>query len=162
MLCSITSLATDKGVSRGLMVRESDLSKGCEFRIRSGRDCQWGEWMYSALSTLNTRSEVPLSKAPNPQLLPGRRSIYGCPLLQVCSQWVSEWVSECVCVCVCVCSLLHVCTWVIPCMGHHTWPYVTSRSHVLIHYFCSKRDADSVIRAVSIRVKTREGGVSVH
>ncbi len=25
----------------------------------------------------------PLSKAPNPQLLPGRRSV-GCPLLQVC------------------------------------------------------------------------------
>uniref|UniRef100_A0A8C1PLL0 Hemoglobin embryonic subunit alpha-like n=1 Tax=Cyprinus carpio TaxID=7962 RepID=A0A8C1PLL0_CYPCA len=31
--------------------------------------------MYSALSTLNTTTEVPLSKAPNPQLLPGRRSI---------------------------------------------------------------------------------------
>ncbi len=27
---------------------------------------------------------VPLSKAPNPQLLPGRRSIKGCPLLRVC------------------------------------------------------------------------------
>ncbi len=31
--------------------------------------------MYSALSTLNTTSEVLLSKALNPQLLPGRRSI---------------------------------------------------------------------------------------
>ncbi len=51
--------------------------------------------MYSALSTLNTTTEVPLSKAPNPQLLPGRRSIHGCPL---CSQ--------CVCVfTVCVCTL---------------------------------------------------------
>ncbi len=40
--------------------------------------------MSSALSTLNTTTEVrPLSKAPNPQLLPGRRSI-GCPLLRVC------------------------------------------------------------------------------
>ncbi len=27
-------------------------------------------WMYSALSTLNTTTEVPLSKAPNPHLLP--------------------------------------------------------------------------------------------
>ncbi len=35
--------------------------------------------MYSALSTLNTTTEVPLSKAPNPQLLPRRRSINGCP-----------------------------------------------------------------------------------
>ncbi len=40
--------------------------------------------MYSALSTFNTAAEVPLSKAPNPQLLPGRRSINGCPLLRVC------------------------------------------------------------------------------
>ncbi len=38
--------------------------------------------MYSALYTLNTTTEVPLSKAPNPQLLPGRRSINGCPLLR--------------------------------------------------------------------------------
>ncbi len=47
-------------------------------------DCRWREWMYSTLSTLNTRTEVPLSKAPNPQLLPGRHSINGCPLLRVC------------------------------------------------------------------------------
>ncbi len=41
--------------------------------------------MSSALSTLNTTTEMrPLSKAPNPQLLPGRRSINGCPLLHVC------------------------------------------------------------------------------
>ncbi len=38
----------------------------------------------SALSTLNTTAEVPLCKAPNPQLLPGCRSINGCPLLWVC------------------------------------------------------------------------------
>ncbi len=43
--------------------------------------------MYSALSTLNTTTEVPLSKAPNPQLLPGRRSINAhCP--GVCSRCV--------------------------------------------------------------------------
>ncbi len=42
------------------------------------------EWITSALSTLNTMIEVrSLSKALNPQLLSGRRSI-GCPLLQVC------------------------------------------------------------------------------
>ncbi len=35
-----------------------------------------------ALSTLNTTTEVPLSKAPNTQLLPG--SINGYPLLRVC------------------------------------------------------------------------------
>ncbi len=40
--------------------------------------------MNSALSTLNTTTEVPLSKAPNPQLLPVCRSINGCPLLWVC------------------------------------------------------------------------------
>ncbi len=48
--------------------------------------------MYSSLSTVNTTTEVPLSKAPNPQLLPGRRSINGCPLLRVCVHGV------CVCV----------------------------------------------------------------
>ncbi len=38
--------------------------------------------MNSTLSTFNTTTEVPLSKAPNPQLLP-RRWSNGCPLLQV-------------------------------------------------------------------------------
>ncbi len=78
---------------------------------------------YSALSTLNTTTEVRLGKAPKPQLLPGHRSINGCPLLQVC-------------VYVCVCVFTAVCVhfgWVncraqIPSMGHHTWPYVTSLS----------------------------------
>ncbi len=50
--------------------------------------------MYSALSTFNTTTEVPLNKAPNPQLLPGRRSKNGCPVLRVC-----------VCVHCCVCAL---------------------------------------------------------
>ncbi len=40
--------------------------------LRSGRNCRWGEWITITLSTLNTTTEVrPLSKAPNPQLLPG-------------------------------------------------------------------------------------------
>ncbi len=43
--------------------------------------------MYSALSLyLNTTTEVPLSKAPYPQLLPGRRSIndFGCVFSLLC------------------------------------------------------------------------------
>ncbi len=52
--------------------------------------------MYSSLSILNTTTEVLLRKALNPQLLPRRRIINGCPLLRVCVQW---------CVCVCVCTL---------------------------------------------------------
>ncbi len=52
--------------------------------------------MYSALS-LNTTTEVPLSKAPNPQLLPGRHSINGCPLLRVCVHGVCVFTAVCVC-----------------------------------------------------------------
>ncbi len=69
-----------------------------------------------------------MSKAPNPQLLPRRHSINGCPLLRVCVHGV------CVCVCVCLCSLLCVSTWMgkcrarIPSMGYHTWLYVTFTS----------------------------------
>ncbi len=66
---------------RGLMVESRTQSK-----VR--------EWMYSALSTFNTTTEVPLSKAPNPQLLPRRCSINGCPLL-----WVHD---VCVFTAVCV------------------------------------------------------------
>ncbi len=35
-------------------------------------------------STVNTTTEVPFSKALNPQLFPGRCNINGCPLLRVC------------------------------------------------------------------------------
>ncbi len=50
-----------------------------------------------------------LSKALNPQLLPGRRSINDCPLLRVCVHSVCVHCcvcvhGVCVCVCVCVCS----------------------------------------------------------
>ncbi len=40
--------------------------------------------MYSTLSTLDTTTEVPLSKALNPKLLPGCGSINAYPLLRVC------------------------------------------------------------------------------
>ncbi len=81
--------------------------------------------MYSALSSFNTTTEVPLSKAPNPQLLPGRRSINGCPLLRVCVHGVCVFTAVCV----------HL-GWdkyraQIPSMGHHTWSYVTSLSLML-------------------------------
>ncbi len=89
--------------------------------------------MYSALSTLNTTTEVPLSKAPNPQLLPGRRSINGCLLLQVC-----------VFTAVCVHFGWDKCRAQIPSMGHHTWPRVISLSLL----FCNLIHA--VIRCVRL------------
>ncbi len=64
--------------------------------------------------------EVPLSKAPNPQLLPGRRSINGCPLLRVCVHGVCVFIS------VCVYFVWVKCRAKIPKMGHHTWSYVLS------------------------------------
>ncbi len=71
--------------------------------------------MYSTLSTLNTTTEAPLSKAPNLQLLPGRRSINGCPLLRVCVHGV------CVFTAVCVQFGWVNCRERIPSMGHRTW-----------------------------------------
>ncbi len=53
--------------------------------------------MYSAHSTFNTTTEVSLSKALNPQLLPGRRNINGCPQLQVCVHGVCVFTAVCVC-----------------------------------------------------------------
>ncbi len=102
--------------SCGLMVRVWLLIK--RFRVRvSGR-----QELYSALYTLNTKTEVPLSKSPNPQLLPGLRRINGCPLLRVCVHGVC---GHC-----CVCPLwMGKCRAQILSMGHHTWPYVTSISH---------------------------------
>ncbi len=53
------------------------------FKWRNGlitRGCGFESRLRQESSTTEVR---PLSKAPNPQLLPGRRSV-GCPLLQVC------------------------------------------------------------------------------
>ncbi len=91
-----------------------------------------------SLSTFNTTTEMrPLSKARNPQLLPGRCSINGCPLLWVCVHGVCVFVHY---------SLLCVCTldglnaehkfrvWVTI-LGHT--PHVTS-SFNSIYMFLSK------------------------
>ncbi len=65
--------------SRGLMDRALDVkpevTQGCGFESR----------LWQEVSTTEVR---PLSKAPNPQLLPGRRNV-GYPLLQVC---VRTWM----------------------------------------------------------------------
>ncbi len=42
------------------------------------------------------QDEVLLSKAPNPQLLPERRSINGCPLLRLCVHGLSVFTAVCV------------------------------------------------------------------
>ncbi len=122
--------------SRGLMVRESDsLSKGCGFESRSGRDCRWGEWMSSALSTFNTTMRcscvcehcsgcvftvVCVLTAVCVHTAPG--VFTGCVLTAVCVCTAPGLCSQCVCtapgvcsqcvcvcVCVCVCALLQVC-----------------------------------------------------
>ncbi len=54
-------------------------------------------WMYSALFTLNATTEVrPLIKAPNPQLLPGRRSNMAAHCSGVCSRCVCVFTAVCV------------------------------------------------------------------
>ncbi len=113
------------------MVRESDSqSKGCEFESRFGINCRWGEWM----SSLNVSppsiplTEVPLSKAPNLQLLPGCRSINGCPLLPVCVHcWVcAHWMGKC--------------RARMQSLGHHIWLYVTSLSYLLMWLYIPQFD----------------------
>ncbi len=85
--------------SRGLMLESWTRNpKVVSSSLRSGRDCRWGVWISSALCTLNNTTEVPLSKAPDPQLLPRSRvCIHG---VCVCSR----------CVCVCVFTAVCVCT----------------------------------------------------
>ncbi len=99
-------------------------------RLRSSRDCRWG-----------------VSKAPNPQLLHGRRSINGCPLFRVCVHGVCVFTvcvcSRCVCVhgvCVCVHFGWVKCRAQVPNMGHHTWSNVMSLSlSNIICYIRSER-----------------------
>ncbi len=60
--------------SRGLMDRVLDLKP----EVTQG--CGFESLLWQEVSMTEVR---PLSKAPNPQLLPGRCNV-GCPLLQVC------------------------------------------------------------------------------
>ncbi len=65
------------------------------------RGCGFESRLWQEVSTTEVR---PLSKAPNPQLLPGRRSV-GCPLLKVCALgWVKcrEHISLLVILCIIV------------------------------------------------------------
>ncbi len=55
----------------------ASLSLGPAGIVGGGSEC-------TALSPPQYMTEVPLSKAPNPKLLPGCCSINGCPLLRVC------------------------------------------------------------------------------
>ncbi len=105
--------------------------------------------MSSALSTLNTTTEVrPLSKAPNPQLLPGRRSINDCPLLWMCLRCVCVCVFVCslltaVCVCVCVCVHLdglnaeHKFRVWVTILGHTSRPFFPFLSKQCVHAYCN-------------------------
>ncbi len=72
-----------------------------------------------SLSTFNTTTEVPLSKALNPQLLPGHRSN------------MAAHCSVCVFTAVCVHFGWVKCRAQIPSMGNRTWSYVTS-----LTFFC--------------------------
>ncbi len=70
--------------------------------LRSGRNCRWGEWMSSALSTLNTTTEVrPWARHRTPNCSPGATALAahcsGC-VFTVC-------VRVCVFTAVCVCTL---------------------------------------------------------
>ncbi len=111
--------------------------------LRSGRDCWWGEWLTSTLSTLNTTTEVSLSKALNPQLLPGCWS-NGCPLL-----WVHVHYSL-----LCVCALGWVkCRAPILSMGHHTWQYITLLLFIIrLFLLLAHTDYGSFLICVDIHV----------
>ncbi len=87
-------------------LKVESLSLGPAGIVGGESKCTFTSARSSALSTFNTTTEVPLSKAPNPQLLPGR----------VCAHF--GWVK---------------CRAQIPSMGHCTWSYVTSLCmHILL------------------------------
>ncbi len=56
------------------------MDRALDLKFEVTRGCGFESRLRQELSTTEVR---PLSKAPNPQLLPGRRTV-GCPLLQVC------------------------------------------------------------------------------
>ncbi len=71
--CILSSLYNDKVFAFGAVV----FAFGAVGLVIRG--CGFESWLRQELSTTEVR---PLSKASNPQLLPGCRSV-GCPLLQV-------------------------------------------------------------------------------
>ncbi len=73
-----------------------------------------------------SHSFITVSKAANPQLLPGSHSINDCPLLRVCIHRV------CVFTAVCVHFGWVNCRAQIQSMGHHTWSCDTSRQIELL------------------------------
>ncbi len=67
------SVCVSEYVCRGLMDRALDLKP----EVTQG--CGFESWLWQEVSTTEVR---PLSKAPNPRLLPGRCTV-GCPLLHL-------------------------------------------------------------------------------
>ncbi len=55
------------------------MDRALDLKPEVTQGCGFESWLWQEVSTTEVR---PLSKAPNPQLLPGRRNV-GCPL-QVC------------------------------------------------------------------------------
>ncbi len=56
------------------------MDRALDLKPKVTQVCGFESLLWQEVSTTEVR---PLSKAPNPQLLPGRRTV-GCPLLQVC------------------------------------------------------------------------------
>ncbi len=114
--------------SCGLMVRESDsLSKGCEFESWTGRNCRWGELMYSALSSHpQYHNLAALEQGTAPRVLQHKWLPTAlCVCVCVCVQ--HKWLPTALCVCVRACA--HPLDWStyraqIPSMGHFTFFYV--------------------------------------
>ncbi len=62
------------------------MDRALDLKPEVTQGCGFESQLWQEVSTTEVR---PLSKAPNPQLLPGRCNV-GCPLLQVCV--ALEWV----------------------------------------------------------------------
>ncbi len=91
------------------------MDRALDLKAKVTQGCGFESRLRQELSMTEVR---PLSKAPNPQLLPGRRSV-GCPLLQVCAL---EWVK----------CRKHISLSIILCII----VYVTNTAHLsLIVYF---------------------------
>ncbi len=90
--------------------------------LRSGRNCRWGEWMYSTLSPPSIPwLRCPWARHQTPNCSPGTAAKIA---VHCCGVYVH---GVCVCVHCCVCALGWVkCRAQILSMGHHTWPHVTS------------------------------------